>query len=50
MSRTDHTKPALRPREEDRLHTRVIKCTLESANSRFLGEEHSQQTMQAEVL
>ena len=50
MSQTDHTKPALRPREEDRLHTRVIKCTLESANSRiFWAKSTSQQTMQAEV-
>ena len=50
MSKTDHTKPTLRPREEDRLHTRVIKCTLESANSRiFWAESSPPQSMQAEV-
>ncbi len=50
MSQTDHIKPTLRPREEDRLHTRVIKCTLESANSRiFWAKSTSKQPMQAEV-
>ena len=50
MSQAAHTKPTLRPREEDRLHTRVLKCTLESANSRiFWAESALQQPMQAEV-
>ena len=43
-------KPAVLPREEDRLHTRVLKCTLETANSRiFWAESDSEQPMQAEV-
>ena len=50
MSQAAASKPGQRPREEDRLHTRVIKCTLESANSRiFWAESASQQPMQAEV-
>ena len=50
MSKAAHTKPTLRPREEVRLHTRVIKCTLESPNSRiFWAKSTSQQPMQAEV-
>ena len=50
MSQTAASKPTLRPREEDRLHTRVLKCTLESANSRiFWVESAAQQPMQAEV-
>ena len=49
MSQTAASKPTLRPREEDRLHTRVLKCTLESANSRiFWVESAAQQPMQAE--
>jgi hypothetical protein len=50
MSQAAHSKPTLRSREEDRLHTRVLKCTLESANSRiFWAESALQQPMQAEV-
>ena len=50
MSQPAASKPTLRPREEDRLHTRVLKCTLESANSRiFWVESAAQQPMQAEV-
>ena len=32
-SRSATPKPAARPKEEGRLHTRVLKCTLELANS-----------------
>jgi hypothetical protein len=50
MSQATSRKPALRLWEEDRLHTRVLKCTLEIANSRiFWAESASQQPMQAEV-
>jgi hypothetical protein len=50
MSQVTSRKPALRLWEEDRLHTRVLKCTLEIANSRiFWAESASQQPMQAEV-
>ena len=43
-------QPPARPKEEGRLHTRVLKCTLESANSRiFWAESYSQQAMQAEA-
>ncbi|MCX5969633.1 MAG: DUF1819 family protein [Cyanobacteria bacterium] len=43
-------KPAARPREEVRLHSRVLKCTLETANSRiFWAESDSEQPMQAEL-
>lgn len=49
-SRTPAAKTQARPREEGRLHTRVLKCTLETANSRiFWAESASQQSMQAEV-
>ena len=48
--RTPAAKPPARPREDDRLHTRVLKCTLETANSRiFWAESASRQPMQAEV-
>jgi hypothetical protein len=48
-SRTPVTKPPARPREEGRLHTRVLKCTLELANSRiFWAESGSEGAMQAE--
>ena len=48
--RTPAAKPPARPREEGRLHTRVLKCTLETANSRiFWSESASRQLMQAEV-
>jgi hypothetical protein len=48
--RTPPAKPPARPREEGRLHTRVLKCTLETANSRiFWAESVAQQSMQAEV-
>jgi hypothetical protein len=48
--RTPAAKPPVGPREEGRLHTRVLKCTLESANSRiFWAESALQQPMQAEV-
>ena len=47
---TPAAKPPARPREEGRLHTRVLKCTLETANSRiFWSESASRQPMQAEV-
>lgn len=47
---TPAAKWPARPREEGRLHTRVLKCTLETANSRiFWAESASRQTMQAEV-
>ena len=37
------------PREEDRLHTRVLKCTLEISNSRiFWAESVSEQPIEAE--
>ncbi len=50
MSQDAASNRTSRPREESRLHTRVIKCTLESANSRiFWAESASQQTMQAEA-
>ena len=50
MSQAAASKPTLRPREEDRLHSRVLKCTLESANSRiFWAESAEQQPMQAEA-
>jgi hypothetical protein len=50
MSQEAASNPTLRPREENRLHTRVLKCTLESANSRtFWAESVPQQSMQAEV-
>ncbi len=40
---------AVRPGEEHRLHTRVLKCTLEATNSRiFWAESGSQRPMQAE--
>jgi hypothetical protein len=46
MSQAAASKPTLRPREEDRLHSRVLKCTLESANSRiFWVESAAQQSM-----
>ena len=49
MSQTAASKPTQRPREENRLHSRVLKCTLESANSRiFWVESAAQQPMQAE--
>jgi hypothetical protein len=49
-SRSAIPKPAARPREEVRLHSRVLKCTLETANSRiFWAESDSEQPMQAEV-
>jgi hypothetical protein len=48
--RTPAAKPPARPREEGRLHTRVLKCTLETANSRiFWAESASRQSLQAEV-
>lgn len=48
--RTPPAKPPARPREEGRLHTRVLKCTLETANSRiFWAESVAQQSMQAEA-
>ena len=48
--RTQAAKPPARPREEGRLHTRVLKCTLETANSRiFWAESAEQHSMQAEV-
>lgn len=44
------TSPAARPREEGRLHTRVLKCTLEVANSRiFWAESLAAEPMQAEA-
>jgi len=47
---TPAAKSPPRPREEGRLHTRVLKCTLETANSRiFWAESASRQPMQAEV-
>jgi hypothetical protein len=47
--RTPAAKPPARAREEGRLHTRVLKCTLEIANSRiFWAENASRQSMQAE--
>lgn len=50
MSTAAAAKPPARPREEGRLHTRVLKCTLETANSRiFWAESASRQSMQAEV-
>ena len=50
MSTAAAAKPPARPREDDRLHTRVLKCTLETANSRiFWSESASRQPMQAEV-
>jgi hypothetical protein len=50
MSKAAASKPPARPREEGRLHTRVLKCTLETANSRiFWSESASRQPMQAEV-
>jgi hypothetical protein len=49
MSQQAASNPTLRPREEDRLHTRVLKCTLELANSRiFWAESSSVAPMQAE--
>ncbi len=49
MSKTAASKPTLRPREEDRIHTRVLKFTLEAANSRiFWAESDSQRPMKAE--
>ena len=48
--RTPAAKPPARAREEGRLHTRVLKCTLETANSRiFWAASVEQQTMQAEA-
>jgi hypothetical protein len=48
-SRIAAPKPAARAREEDRLHTRVLKCTLELANSRvFWAQSSSVGPMQAE--
>ena len=48
--RTPVSTPPARPKEEGRLHTRVLKCTLEIANSRiFWAESASQQSMQAEA-
>ena len=48
--RTPAAKPPARAREESRLHTRVLKCTLETANSRiFWAESVAQQSMQAEA-
>lgn len=42
--------PAARPKEEGRLHTRVLKCTLELANSRiFWAESVAAEPMQAEA-
>jgi len=50
MNQAAACKPTLRPREEDRLHTRVLKCTLETANSRiFWAESAPQQPIQAEA-
>ena len=47
---TPAAKPPARPREEGRLHTRVLTCTLETANSRIVwSESASRQPMQAEV-
>jgi len=49
-SRSAAPKPAARAREEVRLHTRVLKCTLEIANSRiFWSEIGSDGLMQAEA-
>jgi len=43
-------KSAARPKEEVRLHTRVLKCTLELANSRiFWAESVAAEPMQAEA-
>jgi hypothetical protein len=40
-----------RPREEDHLHTRVLKCTLEISNSRiFWAESGSEQPIKAETV
>ena len=48
--RTPVSTPPARPKEEGRLHTRVLKCTLETANSRiFWAESVAQQSMQAEA-
>ena len=55
MSKAATSKPAKShkgagPTEEQRLHTRVLKCTLESANSRiFWAESAPEQPMQAEA-
>jgi hypothetical protein len=49
-SRSATPKPAARPKEEGRLHTRVLKCTLELVNSRiFWAESVSAEPMQAEA-
>ena len=43
-------KPPARPKEESRLHTRVLKCTLELANSRiFWAESAAAEPMRAEA-
>ncbi|MFN9622626.1 MAG: DUF1819 domain-containing protein [Cyanobacteriota bacterium] len=43
-------KPPSRPKEEDRLHTRVLKCTLEIDNSRiFWAESAGAEPMRAEA-
>jgi len=50
MSKAAAKRPSLRPREEERLHTRVLKCTLEIANSRiFWAESGSEQPIKAET-
>ncbi|MFM7264632.1 MAG: hypothetical protein ACKOZW_03370, partial [Cyanobium sp.] len=44
------SQPPARPKEESRLHTRVLKCTLELANSRiFWAESAAAVPMQAEA-
>jgi hypothetical protein len=44
------TPSAARPKEESRLHTRMLKCTLELANSRiFWAESVAAKPMQAEA-
>jgi len=50
MSKAVANQPTARPREEERMHTRVLKCTLETANSRiFWAESSSQQPIKAEA-
>jgi hypothetical protein len=50
MSQAAASAPAVRPREDDRFHTRVLKCTLETANSHiFWAQSVPQRPMQAEV-
>jgi len=48
--RTPAAKPPARPKEEGRLHTRVLKCTLELANSRiYWAESAAEEPMLAEA-